>query len=48
MLKICLISFGILLALCFYDYLIGLMWLWWMLFIVETLYFLVRLFITEK
>jgi len=47
-LKLCLISFGILLGLYFYDYLIGLMWLWWTLFIVGALYFIVRLFVSKK
>ena len=47
-LKLCLISFGILLGLFFYDYLIGLMWLWWTLFIVGALYFIVRLFVSKK
>ncbi|MFA6797458.1 MAG: hypothetical protein WCR40_02025 [Candidatus Paceibacterota bacterium] len=47
-LKLCLISFGILLGLYFYDYLVGLMWLWWALFIVGVLYFIVRLFVSKK
>ena len=40
--KLCLISLGILLGLYFYDYLIGLLWLWWGLFIVTSVYFIAR------
>ena len=45
--KICLLSLGILLGLYFYAYLIGLMWLWWVLFVVTAIYFIVRL-VREK
>ena len=44
MVKICLLSLGILLGLYFYKYLIGLTWLWWVLFILTAVYFVVRLF----
>jgi len=42
LIKVCLLSLGILLGLYFYDYLIGLSWLWWILFAVTTVYFIVR------
>jgi len=29
--KLCLLSLGILLGLYFYDYLVGLLWLWWVM-----------------
>ncbi|OGZ03317.1 MAG: hypothetical protein A2390_02935 [Candidatus Liptonbacteria bacterium RIFOXYB1_FULL_36_10] len=38
--KLCLISFGILLGLYFYGYLVGLLWLWWGLFVVTSVYFI--------
>ena len=47
LIKLCLLSLGILLGLYFYDYLIGLLWLWWALFVVTAIYFIVR-FIREK
>ncbi|MCR4330458.1 MAG: hypothetical protein NUV49_01095 [Patescibacteria group bacterium] len=47
MIKICLLSLGILLGLYFYDYLISFLWLWWVLFAVTATYFVVR-FIKEK
>ena len=43
LLKICLMSLGLLLGLYFYDYLIGLLWLWWVLLVATMIYFLVRL-----
>jgi len=42
-LKICLMSLGILLGLYFYEYLIGLLWLWWILLVATMIYFLIRL-----
>ncbi|OHA87914.1 MAG: hypothetical protein A2653_00075 [Candidatus Zambryskibacteria bacterium RIFCSPHIGHO2_01_FULL_43_25] len=48
LLKLCLISFGILLGLYFFSYLDGLLWLWWTLFVVIALYFVVRFFKKEK
>ena len=42
LIKVCLLSLGIILALYFYNYLIGLLWLWWALFIVTTIYFIAR------
>ncbi|MFZ2414424.1 MAG: hypothetical protein WAW33_00225 [Minisyncoccia bacterium] len=42
--KLCLISFGILLGLYFYGYLIGLTLLWWVLFIATAIYFVIRFF----
>jgi hypothetical protein len=39
--KLCLISLGILLGLYFYDYLIDWMLLWWFIFLVTVAYFIV-------
>gem|GEM_PF-751098 len=39
LIKLCLISLGILLGLYFYDYLVKVIWLWWILFVVIALYF---------
>ena len=47
LIKICLLSLGIILGLYFYGYLIGLLWLWWILFILTAIYFIARL-IKEK
>ena len=47
LIKICLISFGILLGLYFYDYLVGFLWLWWAFFVVTALYFIFRFFREE-
>jgi hypothetical protein len=47
LLKLSLISFGIILALYFYDYFIDLMWLWWTVFIISTLNFLPSIFTEE-
>lgn len=47
-LKVCLISLGILLGLYFYNYLTGLIFLWWVLFILGALYFLFRLLRTGE
>ncbi len=46
--KICLLSLGILLGLYFYDVLIGLVWLWWILFVVTAIYFIVKCFKEAK
>ncbi|MDE2021985.1 MAG: hypothetical protein KGI71_03720 [Patescibacteria group bacterium] len=48
LIKICLISLGILLGLYFFNYLVGLVALWWVLFIVTALYFIARLFKKEE
>ena len=40
LIKLCLISLGILLGLYFYDYLISLVWLWWGLFVITSIYFI--------
>jgi len=45
--KICLISFGIILGLYFYDTLIGWMRLWWTFFAVTAVYFIVK-WVREK
>jgi prepilin signal peptidase PulO-like enzyme (type II secretory pathway) len=42
LIKVCLISLGILLGLYFYNYLVGLLWLWWALFAAFAIYFVVR------
>lgn len=47
LIKICLISLGILLGTYFYGYLAGLLWLWWTLFAVTAAYFIGR-FISGK
>ncbi|MFA6228290.1 MAG: hypothetical protein WC668_03865 [Patescibacteria group bacterium] len=44
LIKVCLISLGILLGLYFYAYLIDLLWLWWALFVVSAIYFIIRFF----
>ncbi len=46
--KLCLLSLGILLGLYFYNYLIGLLWLWWILFILTMIYFIVKLIRKNK
>lgn len=40
--KVCLISFGIILTLYFYDFFMSLLWLWWPLFAVTAMYFVAR------
>jgi len=45
--KLCLLSLGIILALYFQDYLISLLWLWWVIFVLTTIYFIVKM-IKEK
>lgn len=42
LIKVCLISFGILLALYFYDLFLGLFMLWWVLFVGIAGYFIYR------
>ncbi len=42
LIKVCLISLGIILGLYFYNYLLGLMWLWWVLFAPTAIYFIVK------
>lgn len=44
MIKVCLISLGIILGLYFYKYLVGLLWLWWTLFAIPALYFIAKFF----
>ncbi|MCK5060027.1 MAG: hypothetical protein KAR00_02700 [Candidatus Pacebacteria bacterium] len=46
--KLCLISLGILFGLYFYDCLVGLIWLWWTLFAVTSIYFIVRMVKEEQ
>jgi hypothetical protein len=47
LLKICLLSLGIILGLYFSAYLVSFLWLWWVLFVVTTIYFIAKLF-SEK
>jgi hypothetical protein len=47
LIKLCLLSLGIILTIYFYDFLITLLWLWWIFFVVTTIYWLVRI-IKEK
>lgn len=47
LIKICLISLGILLGLYFYNYFMSLLWLWWVLFAATAIYFITR-FVYEK
>jgi hypothetical protein len=42
LLKICLITLGILLGLYFFNFLAGLTWLWWVLFIFTAVYFVTK------
>ena len=42
-LKVCLISLGIVIGLYFYEYLIDIAWLWWALFIAGVFYFILKL-----
>ena len=44
LLKVCLISVGILLGLYFSSYLAGLLLLWWVLFAATGIYFIGRFF----
>ena len=48
MIKVCLLSLGLLLSRYFYEYLIGFTWLWWILFVVNATYFIVRAFRDEQ
>ena len=43
LIKLCLLSLGIILALYFYNYLAGLLWLWWSIFIITAIYFIAKL-----
>lgn len=42
LLKLCLISLGLILGIYFYDYLTSLLWLWWLLFTVTAIYFIAK------
>lgn len=44
LLKLCLISLGILIGLYFYDYVAGLLWLWLVLFAAIGAYFIIKFF----
>ena len=48
LIKLCLLSLGILFALYFYQYLLDLLWLWWTTFLLTLIYFITRLFREEK
>ncbi len=47
LIKICLLSLGILAGVYFYEVASSLTTLWWILFVVTTIYFLVRM-VREK
>lgn len=40
MIKLCLLSLGLILGIYFKSYLAGLLWLWWVIFAVTTAYFI--------
>jgi len=42
LLKLSLISFGIILGLYFYEFLATLAWLWWIIFIIPAIYFIAK------
>ena len=42
LIKICLLSLGILLGLYFYNFLINFLWFWWILFVIFAIYFIIR------
>ena len=42
MIKLCLISLGVLLDIYFGKYLLSLLWLWWVLFVVIAIYFIAK------
>lgn len=44
LIKLCLISLGILLGIYFYDYLASFVSLWWAIFAVTGIYFIGRFF----
>lgn len=44
LLKLCLISCGILLGIYFHEFVIELTWFWWTLFAATTAYFMARFF----
>jgi hypothetical protein len=43
LLKVCLISLGMLIGIYFYNFVVGLIWLWWILFIITGIYFIIYL-----
>ncbi|MCL5666285.1 MAG: hypothetical protein M1383_00725 [Patescibacteria group bacterium] len=47
LIKICLLSLGIILAVYFQEFFSGLLWLWWALFAATGVYFIARI-IKEK
>ncbi|MBU3895876.1 hypothetical protein KKG36_00950 [Patescibacteria group bacterium] len=42
LIKLCLISLGIVLGICFSVYLAGLLWLWCVVFIATAIYFIAK------
>ena len=44
LIKVCLISLGLILGIYFYDALAGLLWLWWTLFIITGIFFIAKFF----
>jgi len=47
LIKLCLLSLGILLGLYFYGFMVNFLWFWWLLFVATTIYFIVKVF-SEK
>jgi hypothetical protein len=47
LIKVCLLSLGIIFGLYFYQYLASLLWIWWILFVATAIYFIAR-FISGK
>ncbi|OGZ45779.1 MAG: hypothetical protein A3C84_00705 [Candidatus Ryanbacteria bacterium RIFCSPHIGHO2_02_FULL_48_12] len=43
LIKLCLISLGIIVAYYWGGYLFGMMWLWWALFVATGIYFILKL-----
>lgn len=48
LIKLCLISLGILLGLYFAAYFAGIFWLWWAIFVTTAIYFIARLFVKKS
>jgi hypothetical protein len=44
LIKVCLLSLGMLVGVYFYDFVMSLSWLWLVLFVATAIYFVVRFF----
>ena len=44
LIKVCLLSLGMLVGVYFYDVVLSLSWLWLVLFVATAIYFIVRFF----